>query len=292
LESPKKPKKKKRSIVADIWHRFRKNKTAVGGLIVLVTILAFVVFANVITDYETMAIFQNTKERLQPPSSAHIFGTDEYGRDIFARVLFGARNSLQMAITAMAISLMIAIIIGSVAAFYGGLVDGIIMRILDMFMGLPTILLAIAISASLGPGKNNLILAITISQVPSFTRVTRSAILNIVGQEYIEAAKSYGSNDAEMIAHHILPNAIGIIIVQATMAVSGTILSIAALSYIGLGMQPPSPELGAMLSDGKEFMRHSPSLVIFPGLTIAIIALSLNLFGDGLRDALDPRLKT
>jgi len=277
--------------MADIWRRFKKNRTAVGGLVVLGIILFFVAFADFIVDYNTRAIFQNTASRLQPPSKAHIFGTDEYGRDIFARVLFGARNSLFLAFSATITALLIAVVIGSITAFYGGFVDSVIMRILDMFMGIPLILLAIAISASLGPGVRNMTLAITIAQVPIFTRVTRSAILNVVGQEYVEAAKAYGSSDYELIAFHILPNVIGIIIVQATMAVSTMILTIAALSYIGLGMQPPAPELGSMLNDGKEFMRYAPFLVVSPGLTIAIIALSLNLLGDGLRDALDPRLR-
>ena len=291
MEAQPKSKRKKRSIIADIWYRFKKNKTAVGGLIMLCILLFFALFAGIISDYETRAIHHNSANRLQPPSSDNFFGTDEFGRDIFTRVIFGMRNSLVMAVSATAASLLIAIVIGSIAAFYSGWIDSVIMRILDMFLGLPMILLAIAISASLGPGGFNLVIAMTISQIPGFTRVTRSAILNIVGQEYIEVAKSYGSNDTEIIYQHILPNAIGVIIVQATMAVSTTILSIAALSYLGLGIQPPAPELGSMLSDGRDFMRHSPNMVIFPGLTIALIALSLNLFGDGLRDALDPRLK-
>jgi peptide/nickel transport system permease protein len=291
LKNPQKLSKKKRSVVADIWQRFKKNRTAMAGVIVLSIILLFTFFADFIADYDTQAIFQNTANRLKLPSREHLFGTDEYGRDIFARVIFGTRNSLIMAFSATGLALGISIVIGSIAAFYGGFVDGVIMRILDMFMGIPLILLAIAISASLGPGVRNMILAITIAQVPNFTRVTRSAILNIVGQEYIEAAKAYGSSDYELIAFHILPNAIGLIIVQATMAISSTILTIAALSYIGMGMQPPAPELGAMLNDGKEFMRYAPFLVVSPGLTIAVTALSLNLFGDGLRDALDPRLK-
>jgi peptide/nickel transport system permease protein len=249
------------------------------------------VFANFIADYEDRAINQNTSERLQAPSASHWFGTDEYGRDIFARIIYGARNSFMLAFTATAIALLISSVIGSIAAYYGGVIDNVIMRILDMFMGIPLLLLAIAISASLGPGMKNLILAVTVAQIPGFTRVTRSAILNIVGMEYIEAARSYGSTDASIIAFHILPNAFGLIIVQATMSLASTILTIASLSYIGMGMQPPAPELGAMLSDGKEFMRYYPSLVVFPGLTIAISALSLNLVGDGLRDALDPRLR-
>ena len=283
--------KPRKSGFAEVWRRYKKSKLALLGLGLLCVILFFTVFANLIVDYEEMAINQNTSIRLQPPSAAHWFGTDEYGRDIFARIIYGARNSFLLAFTATAAALAISVVIGSIAAYYGGLLDNVIMRMLDMFMGIPLLLLAIAISASLGPGMKNLIIAVTIAQVPGFTRVTRSAILNIVGMEYIEAAKSYGTTDAGIIAFHILPNAFGLIIVQATMSLASTILTIASLSYIGLGMQPPAPELGAMLSDGKEFMRYYPSLVIFPGLTIALSALSLNLVGDGLRDALDPRLR-
>jgi peptide/nickel transport system permease protein len=284
-------KPRKKSGLAEVWRRYKKSKLAVLGLAILCIILFFAVFANFIADYEDRAINQNTSERLQSPSTRHWFGTDEYGRDIFARIIYGARNSFMLAFTATAIALIISSVIGSIAAYYGGVIDNVIMRILDMFMGIPLLLLAIAISASLGPGMKNLILAVTVAQIPGFTRVTRSAILNIVGMEYVEAARSYGSTDASIIAFHILPNAFGLIIVQATMSLASTILTIASLSYIGMGMQPPAPELGAMLSDGKEFMRYYPSLVIFPGLTIAISALSLNLVGDGLRDALDPRLR-
>lgn len=289
MDNTKRPRRK--SGLAEVWRRYRKSKLAVLGLAILCVILFFAVFANFIADYEDRAINQNTSERLQPPSSRHWFGTDEYGRDIFARIIYGARNSFMLAFTATAAALVISSVIGSIAAYYGGLIDNVIMRILDMFMGIPLLLLAIAISASLGPGMKNLILAVTVAQIPGFTRVTRSAILNIVGMEYVEAARSYGSSDASIIAFHILPNAFGLIIVQATMSLASTILTIASLSYIGMGMQPPAPELGAMLSDGKEFMRYYPSLVVFPGLTIAISALSLNLVGDGLRDALDPRLR-
>ena len=282
---------RKKGNFAEVWRRFRKSRLAMLGLVVLATILLFTVFADLIVEYESMAINQNTSIRLEEPSAAHWFGTDEYGRDIFARILYGTRNSFTLAFSATATALVISCLIGSIAAYYGGLLDSIIMRILDMFMGIPLLLLAIAISASLGPGLKNLIVAVTVAQVPGFTRVTRSAILNIVGMEYVEAARSYGTIDAAIIAMHILPNAFGLIIVQATMSLATTILTIASLSYIGMGMQPPAPELGAMLSDGKEFMRYYPALVVFPGMTIAISALSLNLIGDGLRDALDPRLR-
>lgn len=288
LEAKQKPKKKSQFL--EFCRRFSKNKAALIGLILFLIILFFAVFADLIVDYELDAI-THSADRLAPPSVEHIFGTDAYGRDTFARVLYGTRNSLQMSLTATVCALAISIVIGAVAAFYGGIVDSIIMRILDMFMGIPIILLAIAVSASLGPGKENLILAIVIAQIPQFTRVTRSAILNVVGQEYVEAARAYGSSDISIISSQILPNTMGLVIIQATMAVAQIILSIAALSYLGLGIQPPAPELGSMLSEGREYMRYSQYIMLFPGLMIAITALSLNLMGDGLRDALDPRLK-
>ena len=274
----------------EFCRRFSKNKAALIGLVLFLIIFFFAVFANLFVDYEVDAI-GHSADRLAPPSIEHIFGTDGYGRDTFARVLYGTRNSLEMALTATVCALGISIIIGAVAAFYGGILDSIIMRVLDMFMGIPVILLAIAVSASLGPGKENLILAIIIAQIPQFTRVTRSAILNVVGQEYVEAARAYGSSDISVIVSQILPNTMGLVIIQATMAVAQIILSIAALSYLGLGIQPPAPELGYMLSEGREYMRYSQYIMLFPGLMIALTALSLNLIGDGLRDALDPRLK-
>jgi len=275
----------------ETWRRFRKSKLAMVGLVTLSVVLLFALFAGVVTDYEEDAITHKFTERFLAPSWEHPFGTDDYGRDIFSRVLFGSRVSLTIGFTATLFSAVIASTIGSLVAYYGGRVDDIVMRIMDMLMGIPTLLLAIAISASLGPGVRNLIIALTISQIPGFTRVTRSAILNIVDMEYVEAAKSYGCSSAYIIAKHILPNAIGTVIVQTTMSVATQILNTAALSFLGLGQQPPAPELGSMLSDAKSFMRVSMYGVLFPGLTIATIALSLNLVGDGLRDALDPKLK-
>lgn len=288
MEAIKKPKKKSQFL--EFCKRFSKNKAALIGLVLFLVILFFTLFANIFVSYDLDAI-AHSADRLAAPSIAHFFGTDGYGRDIFARVLYGTRNSLQMALTTTVVALAISIVIGAIAAFYGGILDSVIMRILDMFMGIPVILLAIAVSASLGPGKENLILAMTIAQIPQFTRVTRSAILNVVGQEYVEAARAYGSSDISIISAQILPNAMGLVIIQATMAVSQMILSIAALSYLGLGIQPPAPELGSMLSEGREYMRYSQYIMLFPGLMIALTALSLNLVGDGLRDALDPRLK-
>lgn len=282
---------KKHSIWNETWRRLRRNKLAMVGLCILAVLAFLTIFADFIADYDALAIRQNTSIRLQLPSLSHPFGTDDYGRDLFARIIHGARVSLSVSLLSTAVSIVLAFIIGAVAVYYGGIVDSIIMRILDMFMGIPLLLLAIAISASLGPGIGNLLLAITIAQVPGFTRIVRSVILNIYGQEYIEAARAYGAKDTYIIFAHILPNAMGPIIVQATMSVANVILNTAALSYLGMGMQPPAPELGSMLSDGKEFLRYSPYLVTIPGLTIVVSALSLNLLGDGLRDALDPRLK-
>lgn len=283
-------KKPKKNQFLEFCRRFSKNKAALIGFVLFLVILFFSLFADLFVSYDLDAI-THSPDRLAPPSIAHLFGTDGYGRDTLARVLYGTRNSLQMALTATVCALAVSLVIGAVAAFYGGILDSVIMRVLDMFMGIPVILLAIAVSASLGPGKENLILAIVISQIPQFTRVTRSAILNVVGQEYVEAARAYGSPDYSIICRQILPNTMGLVIIQATMAVAQIILSIAALSYLGLGISPPAPELGSMLSEGREYMRYSQWVMIFPGLMIALTALSLNLMGDGLRDALDPRLK-
>ncbi len=282
---------KRNSGSREVWRRIKKNKAAMLGLGIILIFAFFILFADLIADYNTLAIQQHLDNQLSSPSMEHWFGTDEYGRDIFARVIHGGRTSLLVGVVATAVAIVAASIIGAVTAYYGGIVDSVIMRILDMFMGIPLLLLAITIAASLGSGIQNLMIAIIISLIPGFTRVIRSVILNIYGSDYIEAARAYGATDVRIIFSQILPNAMGPIIVQATMSVANVILSTAALSYLGMGMQPPAPEWGAMLSDGKEFMRYSPYVVIFPGLAIAISALALNLFGDGLRDALDPKLR-
>lgn len=283
--------KKKNGRGAEIWRRFRKNKTAMIGLVVLFIFLFFIVFAELIAPYDECAIKQDLANALQEPGNGHIMGTDEYGRDIFARIIHGGRYSLLLGVVTTAVAIVIASVIGAITAYYGGIIDSVIMRLLDMIMGIPLLLLAICISAALGGGLRNLSIAISISLVPSFTRVIRSVVLNINGADYIEAAKAYGTRDWLIIISQIIPNAMGPIIVQATMSVANVILSATALSYLGLGMQPPTPEWGSMLADGKEFMRYSPYVVIFPGLAIVLSALSLNLLGDGLRDALDPKLK-
>ncbi len=282
---------KKKSQWAEVWRSLKKNKTAMVGLVIICSLLLVALSADLIADYEGEALAQNISEKLQTPSTDHWFGTDEYGRDIFARAVHGARISLLMGFAATFFSLLVGAMLGAVSGYFGGVTDSIIMRFLDMLMCIPYILLALVIIAALGPSIPNLLLAITISGAPGFARVIRSVILTVVNQEYIEAARICGASDIRIIMRHVLPNAMGPIIVQATMAVAGCITATAGLSFIGMGIQAPIPEWGAMLSSGREYMRYYPYLVIVPGMLIVITALSLNLLGDGLRDALDPRLK-
>lgn len=280
---------KKKNQLKEIWRKLRKSKTAMFGLAIISIFIFLAIFADVIADYD-MAINQNTSERLQGPSIEHLLGTDTYGRDIFARIIHGSRYSLMIGFVTTALSVSIGGIFGSIAGFYGGRLDNIIMRVMDTVMAIPPILLALSIVASLGPGLKNLLIAMTVSSVPSFTRVIRSVIMSVVGQDYVEAAKACGTTDGRIVLRHILPNAMGPIIVQATMSVSSMIISAASLSFLGMGIQPPAPEWGAMLADSKEFMRYYPYLVVIPGIAIILASLALNLLGDGLRDALDPRL--
>jgi len=282
---------KKKSQFKEIWRRIKKNKPAVFGLIIICIFILAAIFADFIADYDTLAIQQNVSIRLQGPSRQHWLGTDSYGRDIFARIIHGTRISLTLGVITTFAAVGLGALIASIAGFYGGRVDNIIMRIMDTIMCVPPMLLALSVVAALGPGLRNLFIAILFASVPGFVRFIRSVILGIVGEEFIEAAKADGTSDFRIIWKHILPNAMGPILVQATMYVAGMIMLTSGLSFLGLGIQPPTPEWGAMLSEGQSFIRRAPYLVFFPGLTIVIVALSINLFGDGLRDALDPKLK-
>jgi peptide/nickel transport system permease protein len=284
-----KTKYRKQSRLKQVWKRLKRNRPALLGLFIISVFAFFTIFANFIADYDTRAIKHDTAHRLEAPSQQHIFGTDEFGRDIFARTVHGARVSLSVGIVSTVISVMIGGVIGLASGYYGGRIDSTVMRIVDILLGIPVILVAISIAAALGPGITNLLIAITLAQVPRFVIIVRSMILTIVGQEYVEAARAYGSGDAHILFRHILPNAMGQIVVQATMNVSSMILSTAALSFLGMGVQPPDPEWGSMLSDGREFMRYSMHVVLYPGLAISFASLALNMLGDGLRDALDPR---
>ena len=274
----------------EIWHRLRKNKAAMAGLVFVVIITLLALFAGVIANYDTKVIKTYPKERLQRPSLKHPFGTDDMGRDLFARVIHGARYSLAFGIVCTLAAMIIGGVLGAVAAFFGGVVETVIMFLADTISCIPGTLLSLSLMAVLGPGLKNLMIAITFGGIPIFTRIIRSIVLGIVRQEYIEAARASGVSNMRTIFLHVLPNAIGLIIVNFTMNVAGRIMAASALSYIGMGIQPPDPEWGAMLTDALKFLRTDPHVVIFPGMAIVITALSFNLLGDGLSEALDPRL--
>lgn len=281
---------KRNSRLPEIWRRFKKNKAAMVGLVILIFIVLIAIFADVIVPYEK-CIEQVGSERLQGPSAKHWFGTDDLGRDLFARVIHGSRYSLLIGVSTSLMDLVIGAILGASAGYFGGMIDNVICRITDVFMCVPPILLSLAVVAALGSNMKNLIIAITVSCIPGNIRLIRSVVLTAAEQDYVEAARSYGASHARIIFRYVLPNAMGPIIVNTTMAISDMILSAAGLSFIGMGIQPPSPEWGALLSNAQKYMFTSLYLLIFPGLFILLSSLSFNLVGDGLTDALDPKLK-
>ncbi len=271
------------------WRRLVRRPTATLGMIIFVVLVIMALFPTIIAPegYDN----QQYGRLFQPPNAQNIMGTDNLGRDVFSRVLYGARYSMGVGFFAVIFALMIGGTMGSIAAFYGGRADSLIMRFLDIVLSIPSILLAIAITSILGTSIINLTIAISISSFPHYARIVRAAILSIKEQEFVEAARAIGASDVRIIFRHLLPNAMAPIIVQATVGLGGAILSCAALSFIGLGIQPPLPEWGTMLSTGREYIREYWWLVVFPGMFIMLAIFSVNLFGDGLRDALDPRLK-
>ncbi len=281
----------KKSNAYELWARFIKNGTAVAGLVIFAVIVLVALFAPLIADYNTVVIKINIAERLQSPSWNHWFGTDELGRDILARIVHGARVSLLIGISSVGVSLLVGGALGAVAGYYGGKMDSFLMRAMDVFLCLPDVLLALAIVAAFGKTMTNLVIAIGLSFAPKFSRVVRSAVMSVRDNEYVEAARSIGARDMWIIRHHIIINCMGPIIVQVTLYVASAILTISALSFLGLGIQAPAPEWGNMLASGRTFMRDCPYIVIAPGMAIFFTILALNLLGDGLRDTLDPRLK-
>ncbi len=279
-----------REQLAEFWRRFRKNKSAVAGLAILVVLVGMALFADLIVPY-ARCVEQVGADRLQGPSAAHFFGTDEFGRDLFARVVHGSRYSLFIGVATSLMALAAGAVLGASAGYFGGMVDNVICRVIDVFMCVPPILLSLAVVAALGTSVKNLIIAITISCIPGNVRLIRSVVLTVAEQDYVEVARSYGASNARIIFRYVLPNAMGPIIVNTTMAISDMILSAAGLSFIGMGIQPPSPEWGALLSAAQTYIFTSPYLLVFPGLFIILSSLSFNLVGDGLTDALDPKLK-
>jgi len=291
IETTNKEVFKKQSQTKEIWRRFKKSKGAVLGLIMLTIIIVILLLADVIAPYET-ATKQQLKIKLQPPSAEHIMGTDSYGRDVFARIIHGGRTSLIIAILATMTSCIVGSSLGAIAGYFGGRVDSIIMRSLDVFMSVPDILFTMAVVFALGANFINLLIALTLAYFTNYVRLVRSQVLNLSEQDYVEAARAGGSGSARIIISHILPNAMGVIIVNTTLNVAKIILYQSTLSFLGLGMPPPAPEWGLMLSEAREFMRTAPHLLLFPSLAIVLSACSVNLIGDGLRDALDPHLKS
>ena len=280
---------KARSPFAESMQRLIRNKTAMMGFAILMAVTLLCVFAEVICPEGYKS--QDILERFKQPGAGYLFGTDELGRSMLARLLYGGRTSLMVGFISTGISAFFGIILGSLAAFYGGNVDNVIMRTLDVFNAIPNLLMAIAISSALGPGIMNAMIAVGISAVPGFARTVRGPILAIKESEFVEAARSIDARDSRIIFKHILPNVLSPIIVQISMGLAQAILVASSLSFLGLGVQAPVPEWGAMLSASRQYMREYPYLVTIPGLAIASVVLSMNLFGDGLRDALDPRLK-
>ncbi len=286
----KKPKVlKNRGLWGEVWQRLCKNKVAMFGLFVILFMIFVAIFADVLAPegYDN----QNYSIIAQPPSLEYPFGTDNLGRSILSRVIHGSRISLTVGLVSVTLSIVVGGVLGAIAAFYGGRTDNIIMRLLDIVMAIPGMLLAIAIAASLGPGLNNMMIAIGIGSVPGYARVVRASVLTVKDQEFVEAARSIGASDFRIILRHIIPNALAPIIVQATLGVAGAILSAASLSFLGLGITVPIPEWGAMLSSARDYIRTDWYMTIFPGAAIMLTVYSLNVLGDGLRDALDPRLK-
>ena len=282
---------KKRSQFTAICRRFVRNKTAMVGLVLMVIILLAVFSADLYLDYQNDAIYQNMVARLSGQSAGNWLGTDQYGRDMFARIIFGGRTSLLTALCVIAASTTFGCIIGSIAAYYGSLTDNIIMRIVDVLYAIPETLLAVCIVAAMGGGMVNLGIACILTVTPGSVRLFRSWVAPLKEQDFIEAARACGTSDWRILTRHILPNTLGPIIVQATLHLALTIIAVAGLSYIGLGVQSPTPEWGAMLSEAREYMRDYPHLVLIPGIAILLSTLSLNMVGDGLRDALDPKLR-
>lgn len=269
--------------------RLKRNKMAMFGLFVLIVLIIVAVFADKISPF--LYSQQNLRMALKTPNSTYLLGTDEFGRDVLSRLIYGARISLQVGLVAVSISLGIGGILGAFAGYYGGRIDNILMRIMDIQLAIPQTLLAIAIAATLGPGLFNLMIAVGISSVPRFARLLRGSVLSVREMEYVESARAMGASDVHIILRHVLPNCMAPLIVQATLSVAGAILSCAGLSFIGLGIQPPYPEWGGMLSSARDYVRGSAYLCFFPGLAIMITIIALNLLGDGLRDALDPKMK-
>lgn len=287
--SVKKIKDKRQSKLGEIWRRLKVNKGAVIGLVIIAILTLMAVFAPYLAPYDPNKM--RVGPNLAKPSINYPLGTDNFGRDQLSRIIYGARISLYVGFIAVGIGAICGGMIGAIVGYYGGRIDNILMRLMDVLLAVPQIILAIAIVGALGANLTNLMIAVGVSQIPRYARIVRASALSVRGQEFVEAARAVGASDLRIILENILPNCMAPIIVQSTLGVAAAILSAAALSFLGLGIQPPTAEWGSMLSLGRQYMRNAPHLTFFPGLIIAVVVLALNIFGDGLRDALDPKLR-
>lgn len=283
--------KKRRTRGQETWHQFRKNKGAMIGLVIFAMIVVAAIIAQIVYDYGTDITKMNASQMLLSPSWEHPFGTDHMGRDVMARVLYGARYSLTIGLGSVALSTIAGLIIGALAGYYGGFLDNLVMRAVDVFMVIPALLIVMIIVSVLGVSMTNLIIGLSIGAIPSTARQVRAAMLPVRNSEYVESARCIGVSDWRIIVSHILPNSMSTIIVNTTIRIGSTIVAAAGYSFLGLGVPTPTPEWGAMLSDARAQMLNHPNLIIFPGIAILLTAMSINLIGDGLRDALDPKLK-
>jgi peptide/nickel transport system permease protein len=279
-----------RSLWRDAWRRMRYSITARIGMVLVSIIVGVAVLAPIVDPYDPK-LDANLEQSRQPPSREHIFGTDRLGRDIFRRIIHGASLSLSVGIVAVLTAGTWGTILGLLSGYFGGTTDMIIMRVMDILMAFPSMLLAIAIVAVRGTGLFNTVIALSVVGVTGYARLVRSMVLSIRERDYVEAAHMVGVRDPRIIFRHILPNSLAPIIVSATMGIGGAILTAAALGFLGLGAQPPAPEWGVMIADGVPFLRQTPHMVFFPGMAIMFTVLGFNLLGDGLRDALDPQMQ-
>lgn len=277
------------SLYKDAWKRLKKNKAAIASLIIIIILIFIALFANYISPYPPEE--QDLANKLQPPSLKHLFGTDHLGRDILSRVIYGSRVSLSVGIITELIAVTIGIIMGSVAGFYGGKIDYIISMIIEILAAFPFILFAIAVMFVLGPGVINVFIAIGVVGWTNLARLIRGQVMQLKEKEYVEASRASGSSSFRTILKHILPNCLSTIIVIVTLDIPGDIMIEATLSFLGLGVQPPMPSWGGIISNARMYMRQCPTYSLFPGLAIMLTVLAFNTLGDGFRDALDPKLK-
>ena len=282
---------KGRSLAEETARRLMKNKGAIVGMCFLILLVIVAIASEFLFDFDKDIILVQAENSFAAPSAQHIFGCDQSGRDIFARILYGARYSLIIGIGSVSIGLFFGLILGSLAGFYGGFIDNLVMRANDILYSIPNIMIAVVVVSIFGTSTASLLFSLSISAASSFSRITRAAVMQVRGMEYIESAYAMGLPTWKVIMRHIIPNCLSPIIVQVTLAVGNNIISASSLSFLGVGIPVPLPEWGAMLAEGRNYIRSAPWMCIFPGLAIMMTVLALNLMGDGLRDALDPKLK-